>query len=94
MMVAHMQDTCISIYRHRKWVSLARIDNRAENLYWGTHKENMADRKRNGHEACQKGSHNPASKLDENRVRPSVSSGTIETSADELVALTDPSVVK
>jgi len=44
-------------------------DNRIENLEWGTHTQNMADRKlHDGYDAAPKGSSNPASKLTESIV--------------------------
>jgi hypothetical protein len=42
-------------------------DNRLENLYWGTHRQNMADRERNGGVLRGEGVGN--SKLSEERVR-------------------------
>jgi hypothetical protein len=43
-------------------------DNRLENLYWGTQKENMADKKRNGHSPDQSGAKGSAAKLTDEQV--------------------------
>jgi hypothetical protein len=44
-------------------------DNSIENLYWGTHKENMLDRDRHGLNVNHRGSAHGMSKLTEERVR-------------------------
>jgi predicted DNA-binding protein len=45
-----------------------KLDNRLENLEWGTHEENVEDRHRNGNWTALKGEENPHAKLTEEEV--------------------------